>query len=360
MVLLGRFVGFGVAVSGIADVAYLHEIAPPKFRGALVSCNEACISLGFLLAYIAAYFLTKQEIDENGEPFDEDINGWRYMFGIGGVFAVLQFIGMLFMPESPVWLKEKGHFEEALKVRNQIYGTSSNISSTSIDDDDEDHNMDQSQPDIWIQIPLYYRQAIIALFLAIAQQFCGNTNVLNYAPEIFSQAGMKKDSSLFATLLLGVLKFSMTIFVIFKVEQIGRRKLLIAGTSIISFSLFLIILAFFHVDAETGNVNSPILAIIGSMGVVTAYAGSFAPLTWLLTSELFPPNIRGRALGMSTIVTYICAMLVSYTFLKGQSFFGARYAPYILYLVISVASLLFVLIAIPDTGGKSVDEVEAN
>ena len=132
MVLLGRFVvGFGVAVSGIADVAYLHEIAPPKFRGALVSCNEACISLGFLLAYIAAYFLTKKEIDENGEPFDEDINGWRYMFGIGGVFAVLQFIGMLFMPESPVWLKEQGHFEEALKVRNQIYGTSSNISSTS-------------------------------------------------------------------------------------------------------------------------------------------------------------------------------------------------------------------------------------
>lgn len=299
------------------------------------------------------------------------------MFGIGGIIAVMQLLGMLFMPESPVWLQEQGRLEEANKVRNLISGATftpnTHDSPIDFDYDHDDNPLSHTQSQtqtltppvappsnitIWAHVKPYYRQALIALFLASAQQFCGHTNVLNYAPEIFAQAGLEKTATLMSTLLLGVLKFFVTVFVIVKVESLGRRKLLVFGTSLISFSLFLLIIAFTRIDPNTNDVQYPMLAIIGAMGVVAGYAASFGPLTWLITSELFPTSIRGRALGVSTIVTYIGASLVSYTFLSGQIWFGTRWGPYVVYLLVSLGSLCFAILAVPDTGGRTVDDIQ--
>ena len=367
IVLLGRFVvGFGVAVSGVADVSYLHEIAPKRWRGAIVSCNEACISLGFLLAYGTAYALNG---NMNGNQDGTNINNWRYLFGYGGIIAIMQLLGMLTMPESPVWLKAKGNYEKAQQVYDRIHGAhqnsvddndnqSSGYSSTDFADNQNHHDVSTSETIPNDQFKQHRKQAIIALFLATAQQFCGHTNVLNYAPEIFTQAGFKHNASLLSTFLLGILKFFVTVFVIFKVEFIGRRNLLLFGNCLIAVSLIALIIAFQTVDPQNEKAISPSLAIGGAMGVVAGYAASFGPLTWLITSELFPTNIRGRALGVSTIVTYVCASLVSYTFFSGQIIFGTQWGPYLIYLIVTIFSLLFAILAVPDTGKKTVEQIK--
>ena len=131
-VLLGRIiVGFAVAVSGIADVSYLHEISPMEWRGAIVSVNEACISLGFLVSYSVGYVISLQIPDD----------GWRSMFGLSAFIAIIQFSGMCFMPESPVWLMEKGFHEEA---KNSLHTITCQGDGFSILDESEDYESDFS------------------------------------------------------------------------------------------------------------------------------------------------------------------------------------------------------------------------
>jgi MFS family permease len=457
-VIIGRLIiGFAIAISGIADVAYLYEISPSEWKGSITSVNEACISLGFLISYISGYWLS----------IVNEQNGWRYMFGIGSFIAFVQLVGMVYMPESPVWLNSKGRVEEAKVVLELISDSTADgsitasshassdsggndydccyakdeFSDNSIDKTTEDYGLDQSDKDnknvhhivnaiddnntiiangnsnddgngdgnnkarpssheqrpissgrlreyssleeiqmtqrqqyhtnlpfnsdpnktmhsnddIMTQIHNSYRQVTIAIFLSIMQQFCGHPNVLNFAPEIFSQVGVP---SLFSTILLGIVKFGVTCFVIWKIEYFGRKYLLLLGMSIIALSLLLLTVAFtFTSQDEEDNGNdgnlpmtmiSKITAIIGIFGVAGGYACSFGPLTWLLVSELFPSSIRGRALGASTIITYIAAALVSYSFLSVQVIFGPS-VPFAIYFIVTLVSICFTIVAIPDT-----------
>lgn len=314
-ILIGRIiVGFAVAVSGIADVAYLHEISPVKYRGAIVSVNEACISLGFLISYIVGYAISQWN----------EINGWRYMFGLGSCIAVFQFVGMIFMPESPIWLRSNGRSGEADIVfglirqdgddkveevsmvmmgvnqsneiennetiedygldqnngqREESYQTSSKGSNANSREITRELMMSPSQDStesftsengVLNAFLTSYRQALIAAFLASMQQFCGHPNVLNFAPEIFEQVGV---ASLFSTVLVGILKFIVTCFVIWKIEHFGRKYLLILGMGSISISLFLLSVAFSSRDDEGGMPIFPkILAIVGIFGVAGGYA----------------------------------------------------------------------------------------
>eukprot|EP00551_Chaetoceros_affinis_P012368 CAMPEP_0203674324 /NCGR_PEP_ID=MMETSP0090-20130426/15760_1 /ASSEMBLY_ACC=CAM_ASM_001088 /TAXON_ID=426623 /ORGANISM="Chaetoceros affinis, Strain CCMP159" /LENGTH=545 /DNA_ID=CAMNT_0050540177 /DNA_START=42 /DNA_END=1679 /DNA_ORIENTATION=- len=399
-IIYGRIlVGFAVAVSGIADVAYLHEISPVEWRGAIVSVNEACISLGFLVSYFAGYGISQVN----------DKDGWRYMFVAGSFIAIFQLIGMAFMPESPVWLKDKGRFVEAKIVLARISGSSSddldfvdvhhdNGTNYHRDDAVEDYGLDQrdiderppmqnssesSQPEYYStpeegnstlnvrqvdeqseeetdanvmqKFRSSYRQVIIAIFLSVMQQFCGHPNILNFAPEIFAQVGVP---SLFSTLLLGVLKFVTTCIVIWKIEQFGRRSLLLLGLSIITVSLLLLTIAFAF-EGEDGDLPmaTKFIAIIGIFGVAGGYACSFGPLTWLLVSELFPSSIRGRALGGSTITSYCAGAIVSYSFLSVQTTFGPS-APFTIYFILTLLSIGFAYVAIPDTAGKDPDSIQ--
>lgn len=449
MIVAGRIVvGFAIAVSGIADVSYLHEIAPIQWRGAIVSVNEACISLGFLLAFAVGSILS-------GEG-NED--GWRIMFGVSGLVALVQLIGMWNMPESPIWLEQQGRYEESEAAWRQIRsGDSSIIPEGDMSNSDDDNttnsnnnsnniNNDKSAPyqpgdvppsyeavsspdtsfedvlamntitpttapsnintDIFgrcsfycyqlvyllqqwrtfiaTTIQSYRKQAYIALFLSVTQQFCGQTNVLSYAPLIFASVTAgdndndddnNNQSSLsfvrgWATLSIGLVKFAVTVLVIWKIETLGRRFLLLTGMATIAAGLLLLIIAFGGTEVETtrqnGEANNVVndetgagfyFAMPGVLLVVSGYSMSFGPLTWLLTSELFPAEIRGRALGANTIVTYLCAALVTYTFLSSQALLGSTFV-FGVYLTVTCLGFLFAYTAIPDTGGKTVDEIE--
>ena len=392
-ILFGRIViGIAVAISAIADVSYLTEISPEAHRGALVSCNEASISLGFLLAYIVSYLVTVSI------SYD---SGWRIMFGLSGVIALVQSALMMKLPESPVWLAEKGRVKEAeaafalvraednVGVRDEpIDGDDSALdfadpvhdAVVGVGGDDEfgplptneEHGAGETGEVSLKPIPLphahprhgskaalslsvYWRQIIIALFLAVAQQICGHINVLNFAPaifaEVFSTSSSQSSSLLATTVILGVLKFLLTTFVIFEVDKIGRRFLLLSGIVIITVSLLLITAAYTLGSEQESEFTATQrgFAVVGCSGVVAGYALSYAPLTWLIVSEIFPSTIRGRALGITTITTNAAAALISYTFLSGQDIFGAA-APFAVYFALSLGSFVFAVLAIPDTG----------
>jgi MFS family permease len=418
-ILAGRvIVGFAIAVSGIADVSYLHEIAPIQWRGAIVSVNEASISLGFLLAFAVGNALS-------GDDEGNSDNGWRTMFGVSGLVALVQMIGMRNMPESPIWLEQQGRHEESEAAFRKIRSSDSSVFAET---DSGNNNMSSpprsgnvstsyeavSSPDTSFEDILatitpttgpystgilgrcsfcfsrlvyllqqfrlfvvttmqsYRRQAYIAIFLSVTQQFCGQTNVLSYAPVIFaSVAGGDNASSLSAVggnaiLSIGLVKFAVTVLVIWKIETLGRRFLLLAGMATIAAGLLLLIIAFGGTRVETQQNGEAAVddegagfyfALPGVLLVVSGYSMSFGPLTWLLTSELFPAEIRGRALGANTIVTYVCAAIVTYTFLTSQELFGSTFV-FGFYLIVTCLGFLFAYTAIPDTGGKTVEEIE--
>lgn len=378
VVLLGRIlIGFAVAVSGIADVAYLHEISPKEYRGAIVSCNEACISLGFMLSYLIGYGITIHM------PQD----GWRLMFGIGSVIAFIQFIAMLFMPESPVWLKLHKNTPTTQVDRSEIVrsrsgeGSSQGIaqnsrhhlvadhrdshvgldhvqySSFNVEQPEMQGGPDESEEQVTLQtLKKYYRQVIISLFLSMMQNFCGHPNVLNFAPEIFAQIGFTSETDrLVSTTLVGVVKFLTVCYAINRVEVYGRRYLLLRGMTTIAISLFVLCITYaVGGDDEISRVGK-MFATLAVFGVAAGYSLSFGPLVWLIVSELFPSSIRGRALGGSTICSYASASLVSYTFLTGQLI--GLYFPFAIYCLLTILSIYFSFRYIPDTGGKSPEEI---
>lgn len=414
VILIGRIImGFAVAVSAIADVSYLHEISPTEWRGSVVSVNEACISLGFLVAYILGYFIS----------LSDPVNGWRTIFGISGFVAVIQFAGMIPMPESPVWLREQGRIDdanEALKIinggdgwcgrglitdedcvsgqgdnqekndsqeKNKYVDTPINTTYSAIDDmqqplsslttiegDQHGQTTCSSLSHMWSRISENYtqfcqemhdhrRQVSIAVFLAIAQQFCGHTSILNYAPEIVRQMGLdSKHYTLGISILIGIVKFIITCFVIWRIEFLGRRSLLIGGLGVISASTLILSITFWnqeHGDEEYMTPASAVVSLVAMIGVAAGYAASFAPLTWLLISEMFHAKFRGRALGSSTIITYLSAALISFYFLSAQTKLGPSF-PFMTYFVITVLATMFAAFAVPDTGGKDPNEIEAD
>jgi len=442
-VVIGRFiVGVGVAVSGVADVSYLHECSPIEWRGAIVSVNEACISLGFLLAYIAGYYFA-----------DEGAEEWRVIFGAAGILAAIQCIGMMALPESPAWLTEKGNAEAANRALQRINGTSNSTNLNGVQSGDEGEitlgwgssnhvrrrsrnslrgsgigrinsksplrenvlgqvdaipssvesrieaggknenkyaslssrcrNFGVKLRSIKLTLSRYRNQVYIALFLAMAQQFCGQTNILSYAPLIFAEAmkqdvedgdndddGGEKDMSM---IIIGLVKFFVTVVVIWRIEYIGRRYLLIIGNVLIAAGLLALVIAFggsSNANVEDNNDGdnqtswSPMtniktfhLALPGVLLVVSGYSMSFGPLTWLLTSEIFPTEIRGRALGYTTIITYMCGAISTETFLYTQSILGPSFV-FGIYCVFTIAGVFFVYMAIPETGSKTVEEID--
>ncbi len=349
--VVGRLVvGFAIGVASMVGPLYNSEIAPPKIRGSLVSLNQLAVTSGILLAYLVNYVF-------------KGPGGWRWMLGSGVVPAAALALGMLFMPESPRWLVENGRLDEARSVlsrtrsEDRIEEEIENIEETAQVEENDASTLLES----WIRPAL-----IVGVGLAVLQQVTGINTVIYYAPTIFKSTGFGASASLLATVGVGLVNVGATICAVLLVDRVGRRPLLLVGLTGMVLALGGLSAVFF-LPGLSGVVG---WAAVGSlMFYVGFFAIGMGPVFWLLISEIYPLQVRGSAMGVVTVANWAANLLVSLTFLtliNGGTFSGVEFGgigrtgTFGLYAVLSLFSLLFVYWKVPETKGRSLEEIEAD
>jgi sugar porter (SP) family MFS transporter len=330
--------GIGMGIVSVVGPIYISEISPPKQRGMLVTFYTLAIVTGILLAYIFNYF------------FMDVANGWRYMLAVPFIFSILVMIFILnFLPESPRWLIVNGRKLEAFDILKKAHG--SELAK------EEFHDIENSHSFKIKKISLMYifkgkvgKLVFLGVILAIFQQLVGINAVINYAPIIFEKTGVNENIAIFQSIFVGIVNFLATFIVIKFIDSKGRKTLLIWGALGMTLTLAYISYAFAF---NLSNIG----ILIATLLFTAFFAGSFAPMLGVITSELFSNHFRGIAVSFVSTVNWIF------------TFFVLQFSPYILnrfggailfgtFALCSFLALIFVKIWIPETKGKSLEEIE--
>ena len=341
--LVGRFlVGLAIGFASMLTPLYLAEISPARDRGAIVSLNQLCITIGILVSYLVGFALASYS------------GGWRWMLGIGAVPGVILFLGMLILPESPRWLAGHGRLEDAAAVLRELRGGA--------DVSDElgvlrtDIALEGRQLAGWAELlsPRVRRPLIIGVGLAIFQQITGINTVIYFAPTIFESAGLPSAAtSILATAGVGAVNVVMTIVAIWLIDRLGRRQLLC--WSLGGMAATLLVLAGVFYGGASGA--SAWIAVASVAAFVGFFAIGLGPVFWLLIAEIFPLALRGRAMSLATVANWGFNLIVAATFLDLVAAFGSANA-FLMYAVLSVAALIFVVVEVPETKGHTLEQIE--
>ncbi|MCY9111252.1 sugar porter family MFS transporter [Bacillus atrophaeus] len=340
--LIASRVILGLAVGGSTALVpvYLSEMAPTKIRGTLGTMNNLMIVTGILLAYIVNYLFT---------PFE----AWRWMVGLAAVPAVLLLIGIAFMPESPRWLVKRGREDEAKKIMEITHDHQEDIEMELAEMKQGESEKKETTLDLlkakWIRPML-----LIGVGLAVFQQAVGINTVIYYAPTIFTKAGLGTSASVLGTMGIGVLNVIMCITAMILIDRIGRKKLLIWGSVGITLSLA----ALSAVLLSLGLSTSTAWLTVVFLGVyIVFYQATWGPVVWVLMPELFPSKARGAATGFTTLVLSATNLIVSLVFPLMLSAMGIAWV-FAIFSVICLLSFFFALYMVPETKGKSLEEIE--
>ena len=341
-----RFVlGIAVGAASFVSPLYISEMAPPRIRGGLVSFNQLAVTSGILIAYLTNY------------AFQHVAGDWRWMLGVAAVPGAALAIGMLTVPQTPRWLVASGRDDEAREVL------------TALRTGDPDADVDAQMNDIVkandtetgnsigeLAARSVRPMLIVGVVLALAQQFVGVNTVIYYAPTILSDTGLSNSGSLARTVLVGVTNVVFTAAAVLLLDRVGRRKLLITGT--VGMTCGLLVLAVYFTSA-TLQQHAGYLALAGLLVFIASFAVGLGPVFWLLISEIFPVRVRSAAMAACTIVNWGANFLVAQTFLTlGNAI--TRQGVFYLYAVVAVASLVFFVAKVPETRGRSLEEVQAD
>ena len=338
---IGRFV-VGVA-SGVASFTaplYISEISPPAVRGKLVSLNQLMITIGIVCSYLADYGLAASR-------------GWRWMFGLAAIPAIILLTGMLFVPETPRWYMSRSMKDKAREVLFRMHPPA--MAESELREIEDSLKLQQGD---WKELlsPRLRRALIIGVGLAVFQQFTGINTVIYYAPTIFQLAGLRSNAAaILATAGVGIVNVLFTVVAVWLLDRAGRRPLLMYG--LLGMIVSLGILGFAFISPNL----APALAWI-SLVCVMLYVASFAislgPVFWLMISEIYPLKIRGRAMSVATVMNWGSNLLVALTFLTLLHSFG-RAATFWLYALMGLLAWIFVYRLVPETKGKTLEEIEA-
>ncbi|XP_052149209.1 D-xylose-proton symporter-like 3, chloroplastic [Oryza glaberrima] len=358
LLIIGRLlygIGIGLAMHGAP--LYIAETSPSRIRGTLISLKELFIVLGILTGYLVGSL----EIDVVG--------GWRYMFGFGAPLAVIMAIGMWNLPPSPRWLllravQGKASVEDnkkkAIQALRSLRGRfrSDRVLADEIDDTllsiKAAYAEQESEGNIWKMFEgASLKALIIGGGLVLFQQITGQPSVLYYATSILQTAGFAAASDAAkVSILIGLFKLLMTGVAVFKVDDLGRRPLLIGGIGGIAVSLFLLA-AYYKI------LNSfPFVAVGALLLYVGSYQVSFGPISWLMVSEIFPLRTRGRGISLAVLTNFGSNALVTFAFSPLQEFLGPANI-FLLFGAISLLSLVFVILKVPETKGLNLEEIES-
>lgn len=329
--------GVAVGVAALVCPMYIAEIAPSSLRGRLVTLYQLAIVTGLLLAYVSNYFL-----------LDAGVNNWRWMFSSQSAPALLFLAGLLFVPESPRWLVKKKRESESLKILEKIGGHNYAIVElfqikNSLINETKEHLRDLFKPDVKHII-------FIGVMIAVFSQAGGQNSLFSYAPIIFKQAGMAENSAFLQSVILGVINFIFTFIAIFSIDKIGRKKLLTYGSFLLGLDALFLAYCFYTSVA-------PSYVLFGVLAFIAIYAATLGPVTWVLLSEIFPTRIRGNAMALATLSLWIANFVTTTSFPILKESFGLHIT-FLIHGGICFIYYLFVRKNIPETKGKSLEEIE--
>lgn len=335
--------GIGIGLASLLSPMYIAEIAPAGIRGKLVSWNQFAIVSGMVIIYFINYLIARSGNEQ--WLIDE---GWRWMFFSGVIPSLLFLFLLLFIPETPRYLMMKGKDNEALAVINKISG---NENSLIIQSEIKETLHEKNAP--WLSFGFFI--IFIGIVLAVFQQFVGINVVLYYAGNIFRNMGASTDTSLLQTIIVGAINMIFTVIAIFTVDRFGRKPLLIIGALIMSVSM--ISLGFSFYLHQTG-----LPALFFMMLYIAGFAMSWGPVTWVVLSEIFPNSIRG-SMSVPVAALWIANLAVSWTFpvLNDNAWLTEQFNhgfSYWIYGIIGLLAAVFVYKFIPETKGKSLEEIE--
>jgi MFS transporter, SP family, arabinose:H+ symporter len=415
VLVIARMIGgLGVGASLILAPMYIAEIAPPANRGRLVSFNQLNIVIGISTAFFTNYLILRW--GQSGAAWAGtlmlDVHNWRWMLGLETLPAVLYFIGLQFVPRSPRWLIMKGQTEEARATLTRLAGAED--ADRQVQDVLQSLEADRHREKAALREifqPALRLVLIIGVTLAILQQITGINAVFFYAPMIFEQSGIGTDASFVQAILVGLTNLVFTILAILFIDRLGRRPLLIAGMAGIAAMMLLLAWGFNSATyqltpqsietldesidktalmAGMGGITypndvlfrralaeaigseaavahesaiitaaidiNPGLILFGIIGFVASFAISIGPVMWVMFSELFPLRVRGLAVSFAGFINSGVSFLVQVVFPWELANLGNSIT-FLIYGLFAVAGLFFVWKLVPETKGKSLEEL---
>ena len=342
--------GIGIGIASNISPMYIAEVSPAGVRGQFVSINQLTIVLGILSAQIVNWLIADPvTIGEDILASWNGQMGWRWMFWACTVPASLFFVLVFFIPESPRWLATRLHYERAESVLSRIGG----IAYARNELDEIKSTVQKIQEKVDFSMLFKGRMPkilLIGIVIAAFQQWCGINVIFNYAQEIFAAAGYGVSDILFNIVVTGVTNVIFTFVGMYVVDRLGRRALLLFGAA--GLTCIYAILGTCYYFQVTG-ISVLCLVVMA----IACYAMTLAPIVWVVISEIFPNRIRGMAMAVATFSLWTACFVLTYTFPLLNKGLGS-YGTFWLYGIICVLGFIFIKTMLPETKGKSLEEIE--
>jgi sugar porter (SP) family MFS transporter len=339
LIVMRFVIGLGVGSASMTVPLFIGELAPPRYRGAFVSFNQLAITSGILVSYLIDYGLSSSQ-------------DWRLMFGLAAVPAGLLFLGTLFQPESPHWLITNGREEDGRRVLSHYRADSD------IDAEVEDVKRITREQDKAPRLldPGLRAILVLGVTLAVLQQVTGINTVIYYAPTLLHGAGFGSSASLLANVVNGAVNVAMTLVAIRLLDRVGRRPLLIGGTSGMVVGMLIVGTSFAVGGAHLGG-GYAYLAIAGLLVYTGSFAIGLGPVFWLLIAEIYPQQIRGPAMSVATLANWAANFVVTVSFLSLLDAIGGT-GVFFLFAGLSLVGLVYMVKRVPETKDLSLAEIQ--
>jgi sugar porter (SP) family MFS transporter len=345
--------GLGIGIASATSPMYIAEVSPAHIRGRLVAVNQLTIVIGILAAQIVNYLIAEKFPDGATDEFIRQSwngrMGWRWMFWAETLPAVSFFFLAFLIPESPRFLAKTGKTEASLNILRKIGGEAysrreeKNIAETL---KDASHKFDWKA----LKAKKVRPVLILGIILAAFQQWCGINVIFNYAEEVFTSAGYSVSDMLLNIVITGSVNLAFTIIAMRMVDSWGRRKLMLLGS--LGLAVIYVVLGGSYYLEVQGLV---ILLLVVS--AIATYALTLAPVIWVVLSEIFPNRIRGAAMALATTSLWAASFGLTYTFPILNKALDSH-GTFWLYAAINTAGFLYILRKLPETKGKSLEEIE--
>ncbi len=341
--------GVGVGAASITSPMYIAEISPARIRGRMVSVNQFAIVTGFLVVYLVNYFIALQGTEAWNIAY-----GWRWMFGSEMLPALLLLVLLFFVPESPRWLTKYGRHEKALVVLTRVGGRAHAKREF---DSIKDAIAHESGSLAQLLRPGMRIVLVIGIVLAVLQQVTGINVFLYFGAEIFKKMGSGTNAALLKEVMVGAVNLTFTVIAIWAVDRLGRKPLMLIGSA--GMGICLAAMGFAgYLQHVTG-----MWLLVFILGYIACFALSVGPVTWVILSEIFPTRIRGRAMGVATVFLWLSNYIVTQTFtmMDENPWLIEKFHrgfPFWIYGVFCVCLLVFVWRFVPETKGKTLEEIE--